>query len=195
MEKVQVEFQKMYYGFPVILVSYYEQDGTPNVATMSSSFSLGRTICLGFGGGGHAIRVIREARQFAVNVPDRQLMQPIEVCGYTSGSEYQKFALSGLTPVRSDVIDAPTIAECPLSLECQVLDVYEHAGYVFVVAEVVGYKVAQELLDAEGQLQNERLDPVLFLGDGQERVYRFLQQDLVGKKGAYLPEKRHVNWR
>lgn len=36
MEKIQVEYEKMYYGFPVILVSYYDKNGNPNVTTQDA---------------------------------------------------------------------------------------------------------------------------------------------------------------
>lgn len=29
MEKVKVEYEKLYYGFPVVLISYYDQEGRP----------------------------------------------------------------------------------------------------------------------------------------------------------------------
>lgn len=38
MEKVKVEYEKLYYGFPVVLISYYDQEGKPSVTTLSSSY-------------------------------------------------------------------------------------------------------------------------------------------------------------
>lgn len=40
MKKLRVDYRKMYYGFPVILVSFYDENGVPNVTTLSSSYSL-----------------------------------------------------------------------------------------------------------------------------------------------------------
>ena len=40
MKKENVYYDKLYYGFPIVLVSYYDTDGTPNVTTISSSYTL-----------------------------------------------------------------------------------------------------------------------------------------------------------
>ena len=38
--KISVDYKKLYYGFPVILISFYDKDGNPNVTTLSSSYTL-----------------------------------------------------------------------------------------------------------------------------------------------------------
>lgn len=195
MEKTTLDTSKLYYGFPVILVSYYDQSGQPNLATMSSSFSLGNMICLGFGGGGHAISMIRAAGQFSVNVPDRRLMRAIEICGHTSGSLHDKFALSGLTPVTGTALPVPLINECPLSLECTVQEIREQGPYAIVLAEVVQRHVATDLVDADLRLKSAELDTILFAGDGHDRSYRYLEPAKSDQKGTFLPNDGGGMWR
>ncbi|ARU60301.1 hypothetical protein CBW65_03905 [Tumebacillus avium] len=195
MEKTTLETSKLYYGFPVILVSYYDLNGQPNLATMSSSFSLGNMICLGFGRGGHAVQTIRATLQFSVNVPDRSLMQAIEIGGFTKGSEINKFEMSGLTPTPGITLQVPLIAECPFSLECSVQDIFEHGSYVIVVAEVVQRHVATCLLDSSMRLKNEVLDTILFAGDVHARSYRYLEQDKSDLLGSFLPEQGREIWK
>ncbi|MFD2168461.1 flavin reductase family protein [Tumebacillus lipolyticus] len=195
MNKHAIEIQKLYYGFPVILVSFYNRAGIPNLATLSSSFSLGNMICLGFGRGGHAIGAIREVGQFVVNVPDRNLMEAIEICGYSSGAEHDKFALSGLTPVDAVQVKAPLVAECPISLECEVSHLDEEGGYVIVVGSIVQRHIATTLLDDQLHLKNEAVDPVYFVGDHHDRAYRYLAQQQADQKGTFLPARNDVVWR
>jgi len=49
MKKTRVDFSKMYYGFPVFLISYHDENVVPNVTTLSSSYTLMDMVMLGFG--------------------------------------------------------------------------------------------------------------------------------------------------
>ncbi len=69
MEKINVNYEKMYYGFPVILISFFDKNGLPNVTTLSSSYSLKDMVVLGFGSKGYAINQIKEVRDFVINIP------------------------------------------------------------------------------------------------------------------------------
>lgn len=73
MEKINVNYEKMYYGFPVILISFFDKNGLPNVTTLSSSYSLKDMVVLGFSSKGYAINQIKEVRDFVINIPDSSL--------------------------------------------------------------------------------------------------------------------------
>jgi flavin reductase (DIM6/NTAB) family NADH-FMN oxidoreductase RutF len=198
LEKVRVESSKLYYGFPVILVSYYDANHAPNISTMSSSFSLGNTVCLGFGSGGHAIQCIKQNKEFVINVPDQNLTTQMEMCGFATGSELNKFELTGLTPVPSELVNAPLVAECPISLECRVLSVEtpeESPGITVAIATVLGRYVSSELLDDQQHLLSEKIDPVLFVGDQHQRKYRYLDGAKSDDLESFLPDRKDVVWR
>ena len=58
---------------------------------------------------------------FTVNVPGEELSESCAFCGSRSGRELNKIKHCGLTAVRGQHVLAPTIAECPLVYECQVV--------------------------------------------------------------------------
>lgn len=198
MDKTAVDFKKMYYGFPVILISYCDEDGIPNIASISSSFTLGNMVCLGFGTGGHAIETIKRTKDFVINLPDRSLMREIEICGYTSGREYHKFELTGLTPVMSEHIKAPLIKECKAAIECRLQQVLTYpsaassTGYTVALADIVGRQISTSLLTDDGRFISDDFDPVLFLGDHHQRTYRYLAADRCDPAGSFLPKNLHV---
>jgi flavin reductase (DIM6/NTAB) family NADH-FMN oxidoreductase RutF len=176
MEKVRVEFEKMYYGFPVVLVSFYDQDGVPNVTTISSTYTLKDMMVLGLSSKGYAAKQIKEVKDFVINIPDRVLESEISFCGSHTGHDVRKFDLVSLTPVLSSVINAPHIKECPISIECTLTDVIEKdyfGGITNIMAKIKGRIVAKDYLTADGGLDTAPLKPVIYYGDGKTRGFKY----------------------
>lgn len=175
MKKVNVNYEKLYYGFPVVLVSYYDTDGTPNVTTVSSSYTLKDMMALGFSSKGYGIKRIKEVSDFAVNIVDSSMEEAVNFCGGKTGAECKKFDSIGLTPIASEIIHAPVIKECPISIECSLTDVIEsenHIGITNILAKIKGRLVAEEYLNGEGRLNVSAFDDILYIGDGASRGFR-----------------------
>ncbi len=180
MIKKRVEYQKMYYGFPVILIAYYDWKNEPNVTTISSSFSLGDMIVLGFGKNSYAVTQIKKGKDFTVNVPDSLMMKEIDICGSYSGAKTNKFEISNLSYEKSEIINAPIIQNCPISLECTPVEVIENdlfKSYTTIFAKVKGRFVSEDLLDENDNLIYHKIDSVEYLGDDNLRVYRYLDKN------------------
>jgi flavin reductase (DIM6/NTAB) family NADH-FMN oxidoreductase RutF len=189
MEKVNVDFQKMYYGFPVILISFYDKDGNPNVTTLSSSYTLKDMVVLGFSSKGYAINQIKEVRDFVINIPSSSLMREIDFCGANSGHEYRKFDMVNLTQTKSKLINAPIIVECPIAIECSLTDVIErdyYSGVTNILANIKGRCISKEYLDEQGKLKYSKLDNVLYVGDDAKRVYRYMQKGTADDAKSFL---------
>jgi flavin reductase (DIM6/NTAB) family NADH-FMN oxidoreductase RutF len=67
----------------------------------------------------YSFRFIEEVGDFVIAVPDDALRPAADYCGKASGREGDKFAACGLTPVASAHVRAPSIAECPVNIECR----------------------------------------------------------------------------
>lgn len=189
MEKTKVNYEKLYYGFPIVLASFYDEKGMPNMTTISSTFSLRDMMCLGFGKTDYALDQIKKIKDFVINVPDRNFMKEIDLCGHTSGANCSKFELTGLTPVKSEVINAPHIKEFPVSIECSLRDIIEKdyfEKYTVVLAEVKGRYISSEFLGPEDELMYSRLDPVLYVGNGNIGAYRYTETDLMHRLRSFL---------
>jgi flavin reductase (DIM6/NTAB) family NADH-FMN oxidoreductase RutF len=67
-------------------------------------------------------QLLEDSQEFTVNVPwgdtDNRILG---FCGTKSGKDVDKFLELGLTPVESETIGVPGIAQLPLTLECKVL--------------------------------------------------------------------------
>lgn len=189
MKKTRVNFNKMYYGFPIFLISFYDENGVPNVTTLSSSYTLMDMVTLGFGRKGYAISQIKKVKDFVINIPDKKMMQQIDFCGFISGHKTKKFDFVNLTPVKSELVNAPIIEECPVSIECSLTDIIETDDFpniTNILAKIKGRVVDSSLLDEEGNLICEELNPVLYVGDGAKRAYRYTEKGTTDSPKSFL---------
>lgn len=65
-------------------------------------------------------RFIEEVPEFVVAVPGEDLLPAADLCGTQSGRDIDKFGAAGPTRVKSVHVAAPSIAECPINIECRV---------------------------------------------------------------------------
>jgi flavin reductase (DIM6/NTAB) family NADH-FMN oxidoreductase RutF len=121
----------LYFGTPVVLVSSLNPDGSANLAPMSSAWWLGKSCMLGFGARSHTPANVQRTRECVLNLPSVQQVAAVDRLARTTGSdpvpphklamgyrhERDKFGVAGLTPLPSDVVAAPRVAECPVQLE------------------------------------------------------------------------------
>ena len=72
--------------------------------------------------------LIADKREFGINIPTKEQLDIVRLCGSISGRTEDKFVSAGLTPQKGKVIDSFLIAECPVSIECNVVHEIEFEG-------------------------------------------------------------------
>ena len=121
----------LYFGTPVVLVTSTNEDGTANIAPMSSAWWLGWNCMLGFGARSKTPANILRTRECVLNLPSVEQVAAVDRLARTTGSdpvpphkltmgyrtEKDKFGVAGLTAMASDLVTPPRIAECPVQLE------------------------------------------------------------------------------
>jgi flavin reductase (DIM6/NTAB) family NADH-FMN oxidoreductase RutF len=124
---------------PVLLLAT-ARHGRNNVMTMSwhtmMEFEPPLLGCV-VSGNDYSFEALKSTRECTLNIPTLQLAETVVRCGNTSGRRKDKFRSFGLTPVRSELVEAPGIAECYASLECRVVDTRWVNRYNLFVLEVV----------------------------------------------------------
>jgi flavin reductase (DIM6/NTAB) family NADH-FMN oxidoreductase RutF len=96
--------------------------------------------------------IIMERGEFVINLPTSSMAKIVDICGMKSGAKVNKARLCGLTLVPSDTVKAPTIEECPLSLECRVTETKILGSHTMFLAEVTGVSVDERYVDSKGKL-------------------------------------------
>lgn len=130
-----IEPSILYFGTPIALITTRQLDGSANISPMSSAWALGDRLVLGLGTDGQCLQNLRRTNEAVVNLPSDALAQHVERIARTTGRnpvppgktaagyvfESNKFALAKLTPLASERVSPPRIAECPLQLEARLL--------------------------------------------------------------------------
>ena len=96
----------------------------------------------------HAI--ISETGEFSCNVPLAEHAKEVDYCGVVSGRKIDKFKACKFTALDGEKISAPTVAECPLTLECKVAKVIELGTHDLFLANIVNVRVSKDFIDDNG---------------------------------------------
>ncbi|MFA5330291.1 MAG: flavin reductase family protein [Prolixibacteraceae bacterium] len=92
----------------------------------------------------HAL--INETKEFGLNIPTPELTEAILKVGTTHSNEVDKFADSGLTPMQSNKIKAPMIAECFMNIECKIIDQFTTGDHTVFVAKPVAVYMNDDVM-------------------------------------------------
>lgn len=128
---IPIEPSILYFGTPVALLSTLNEDGSANLAPMSSVWWLGWNCMLGLGAKGHTAQNLLREKEAVVNLPSSDMVNTVNKLAKLTGSnpvpphkvamgyrhEKQKFAVAGLTPQPSELVRSPRVQECPVQLE------------------------------------------------------------------------------
>jgi flavin reductase (DIM6/NTAB) family NADH-FMN oxidoreductase RutF len=127
----------LYFGTPVVLISTVNEDGSFNLAPMSSAWWLGQRCVLGLAAVSKTTQNLLRTRQCVLNLPSDRMAKQVDRIARTTGSDpvpegkarrgyrfvSRKFETAGLTPVASLTVKAPRAMECPVQLEAVLEDV------------------------------------------------------------------------
>ena len=124
----------LYFGTPVVLISTLNEDGSPNLAPMSSAWWLGQSCMLGLSRRSKTAENLLREGTCVLNLPSAAMVGVVDRLALTTGRnpvpdykanmgyrhEADKFGLAGLTPLPSDLVAPPRILECPVHLEARI---------------------------------------------------------------------------
>lgn len=102
--------------------------------------------------------IIKDTKSFVVNIPNSSLAHAVDFCGVKSGRDVNKFEHLGLTMQKSNLVDVPSIKECPVNLECRVRDIISLGSHDMFIAEILCVNVEEQLLDKSGKLHLSKAD-------------------------------------
>ena len=155
---------------PVWVVGSYDQAGKPNVMTaawVGICCSKPPCVTVSLRKATLTYSNIMARKAFTVSIPSEARMKAADYFGLVSGRDVAKFAASGLTPVKSDLVDAPYVSEFPLVIECKLLHSYEIGLHTMFVGEIMDVKADPQVLDEDGKVDVQKLKPFFFDTDSQ----------------------------
>ena len=150
---------------PVLLVGTYDKEGKPNL--MNAAWggiccSQPPCVAVSLRKATYSYAAIVERKAFTVGIPSETWMKEADYVGIASGRTVDKFAATGLTPVRSELVDAPYAAEFPVVLECRLLHTLEIGLHTQFVGEIMDVKADADVLGDDGLPDILRIKPLVY---------------------------------
>lgn len=155
----------MVYPVPAVLVSLATPDGRGNLLTIAWT----GTVCtdpamayISVRPERYSYEFLRSSGEFVINLTTEELAWAADYCGVKSGREVDKFAVTGLTREKAQVVSAPLVAESPVNIECRVKEIREYGSHHMFAAEVLAVHADERYLDAKGRLALDKADLVAY---------------------------------
>ena len=128
--------------------------------------------------------IIKENGEFAINLTTRQLVYATDWCGVKSGRDVDKFKEMKLTKERANIIKAPLIKECPVSVECKVKEIVPLGSHDMFVAEIVAIDADEKYIDEKGAFDIGKCDLIAYANGGYYPL-----ESKIGKFGYSVQKK------
>lgn len=157
---------------PAIMIATYDAEGTPDVMMAAWGSQCGPNQ-IRFELSEHKTTDnIRLKKAFTISFASVENIRQSDYFGIVSGNDVKnKVEAAGFTATKSPNVDAPIINEYPLTLECRLVSITGNDGEGgTVIGEVVNMSAKEEILDADGKVDLEKLRPVIW--DAAANVYR-----------------------
>ena len=163
--RIETPFRPVYPS-PAGLIVSIDENKKPNVMAAAEVFNVGlkkpAIVGIALRKATYTHSLISKTSQFTVNFPTASILDKVDRTGTVSGRNgLDKFAAFGLTPLKSSVIDAPIIEECPVNLECRLLSVTEVGDHDLFLGEVVAMHVDSDKIDEKQKVIVSKLDGIL----------------------------------
>lgn len=161
------------YPTPVFVVGTYDAAGRPNVMTVAwGGLCCSKPPCVAISvrKATYTYANLVEKGVFTISLPTQEQVVPADFFGVASGRDTDKFAAAGLTPVRSEIVDAPYVAEFPFVLECKIVHTAVLGLHTLFAAEILDVKVEESCLDEKGRPVAALMKPIWW-GPCENRYY------------------------
>ncbi len=187
MKKIAVGPQTLLYPKPALLVGA-NVDGKPNFMTVAWAGIVNRKppmLNVAIRRERYTFLGIEENQTFSVNIPSEDLVKETDYCGLVSGKKYDKAADCGFSVFYAKLETAPLIEQCPVNLECRLVQKVDFETHVLCIGTIEEVHVDENCL-TDGKPDVEKVRPLVF-ASGYEYAYFGLGDRLasgfrVGKK-------------
>ena len=153
------------YPTPVFIVGTYDKAGKPNVMNVAWGglcCSSPPCVAVSVRKATYTYGNIVDRKAFTINIPSESHVKQADYFGIVSGAKEDKFSATGLTPVKSDLVDAPYIKEFPLILECKLTHTTEIGLHTQFIGQIVDVKAEESVLVGNGTLDIKKVNPILY---------------------------------
>jgi flavin reductase (DIM6/NTAB) family NADH-FMN oxidoreductase RutF len=163
--KLSLPAQPILLPSPVLVIGTYGPDGRPNI--MNAAWggivsSKPPCISVSLRAATLSYRNLQRTGAFTVNIPSERHFREADFVGMVSGRECDKFKEARLTPMKSELVDAPIVKEFPYALECSLVRQVDLGSHTIFIGEIVGIVAEDEVLNPSKLPDIEKVRPMLW---------------------------------
>ncbi len=179
------------FPMPTYMIGTYNEDGTPDVMMMAwGGICAEDMVALNLEADHKTVANLKRCMAFTLAVPGTDTLEASDYFGIaTANRTPDKFERSGLHAKKSERVDAPVIAEYPLTLECTVEKFEEEPYGLRVLGKIVNVLADENILDGAGKIDAGKLNAFVF--DQMQNGYYAVGQKIgsAWKSGAGFLKK------
>lgn len=128
----------------------------------------------------HSYEIIKQTKEFVINIPDGNLVWETDFCGTKSGKDTDKFEMAKLTKEQCKIVKASGIKECPISLECKLKEIKPLGSHDMFIGEVVCVNAKEDIIE-NGKINLAKANLITYLGSQY-----YVANKKVGDRGICL---------
>lgn len=160
------------YPTPVMVVGTFDQAGHPNVMTAAWGgicCSVPPCVAVSLRKATYTHGNIVAQQCFTINIPSESQAREVDYFGLVSGRTEDKFGATLMTPVKSELVNAPYVKEFPLILECRLKHTLEIGLHTQFIGEILDIKADESIIGENNITDIQKLKPLIY--DADQRRY------------------------
>ena len=163
MMRTKLSITEGIFPMPVLMVATYNEDGSVNVMNAAwGTMQERETVVLNLTETHKTVKNIKARGAFTVSIADAAHLVEADYFGVESGNRVSdKFARSGLTASKAQMVDAPVINEFPLCLECEFVEYQDGKYGCGVIGKVVNVTADESVME-NGKLNMSLVNAIAF---------------------------------
>ncbi len=133
----------------------------------------------------YSYNLIKQNKEFAINLTTEKLAYATDWCGVRSGNKYDKFKEMNLTKEKANFIKVPLIKESPVSIECKVIKEQNFGSHTMFTAEVLSIDADEQYFDEKGAFDISKCHLIAYSNGGYYALGK-----KIGKFGYSVEKKK-----
>jgi flavin reductase (DIM6/NTAB) family NADH-FMN oxidoreductase RutF len=166
MKKLEMPPSEALYPVPVALVSVVDkQADRANIITIAWCgiiCSNPPLISVSIRPSRHSHKLIKAAGDFVINIPTSDMVKKVDLCGVKSGKDIDKFRACSFSAQPSNKVSSPMIKECPVNIECKLMNIVPLGVHDMFIGEVVAVHADESVIGESGNIDYGKARPMVF---------------------------------
>lgn len=164
MNKVETKPHPALFPVPVVLVTVgdNERRDIVTLAWVGMACSDPPCVAISIRPSRYSHEILSDTNEFVVNIPTHDILEAVDYCGTVSGRDFDKFSSADLTPVPSVHIKAPRLHECPVNIECKVVNKMELGSHTMFIGEMLTVHLDKDVVNERNRVDYNKMQPIAY---------------------------------